>query len=72
MLVWVGLGWLADRWLETTPVFLVAGGLLGMIAFFIQVIRLSKDLAAKQKKTESRSTQGERNDPDEDRKEHGV
>lgn len=63
MLVWVGLGWLADRWLETTPVFLVIGGLLGMIAFFVQVIRLSKELSAKQKKSGESSSRRPKDDP---------
>lgn len=49
MLVYVGLGYLADRWLDTAPTFLIAGSVMGMIAFFIQVVRLSNELTAKSK-----------------------
>ena len=32
VLLWAGLGWLADRWLGTPPWFLVIGGLIGNFA----------------------------------------
>ena len=31
-LVWGGLGWLADSWLETAPWLFVAGTLMGFVA----------------------------------------
>lgn len=40
MIVWVLVGWLLDRWLETTPWLTVAGGGVGMVAFFFQMMRL--------------------------------
>lgn len=27
--VWMGIGWLVDRWLETAPWFLVGGAVIG-------------------------------------------
>ena len=47
MVVYVGIGWLVDRWQDTTPVFLIVGSVVGMVAFFVQLIRVSKDLSAK-------------------------
>lgn len=47
MVVYLGLGWIIDRWQGTTPVFLIVGSVFGMIAFFIQLIRITKDLSAK-------------------------
>lgn len=50
MVVYVGLGWLVDRWQDTTPIFLIVGGVLGMIAFFVQLLRVSHELSSRQKK----------------------
>jgi F0F1-type ATP synthase assembly protein I len=50
MVVYVGLGWLVDHWLDTTPAFLIVGGVLGMIAFFVQLLRVTHGLSASQKK----------------------
>lgn len=47
MVVYVGIGWLIDRWQDTTPVFLIIGSVIGMVAFFVQLIRVSKELSAK-------------------------
>jgi F0F1-type ATP synthase assembly protein I len=47
MVVWVGIGWLVDRWQDTTPAFLIVGSVVGMIAFFVQLIRVSKELSAR-------------------------
>lgn len=47
MVVYVGIGWLIDRWQETTPVFLIVGSVVGMVAFFAQLIRVSKELSDK-------------------------
>ena len=32
IVLWTGLGWLVDRWLGTSPWFLVVGGLIGNFA----------------------------------------
>lgn len=45
MLVYVVAGYFLDRWLETEPIFILIGSVVGMIAFFIQVVRLSKRLS---------------------------
>ena len=47
MVVYVGIGWLIDRWQDTTLVFLIVGSVVGMVAFFVQLIRVSKELSAK-------------------------
>ena len=39
-----GLGWLLDRWLVTSPWFLVAGVVLGAVVGFYQFIRLTSKL----------------------------
>lgn len=43
VLVWTGIGWLADRWLDTTP-WLVAGGavlgfVLGTYLLWLRLVR---------------------------------
>ncbi len=47
MVVYVGIGWLIDRWQDTTPIFLIVGSVVGMFAFFAQLIRVSKELSEK-------------------------
>ncbi|MDQ5846834.1 MAG: AtpZ/AtpI family protein [Acidobacteriota bacterium] len=39
-----GVGWVLDRWLQTTPWFLVGGIVLGAIAGFYQFVRLTSRL----------------------------
>jgi ATP synthase protein I len=39
-----GLGWLLDRWLETAPLFLVGGIVLGAVVGFYQFIRITSKL----------------------------
>ena len=38
------LGWLLDRWLQTSPKLIVVGVVLGAIAGFYQFIRLTSKL----------------------------
>ena len=45
MLVYVIGGYLLDRWLETEPWLLILGAVIGMIAFFVQIVKLSRDLS---------------------------
>jgi F0F1-type ATP synthase assembly protein I len=40
MVAYVAIGYFADRWLGTQPWLLVAGAVVGMIAFFVQLYRL--------------------------------
>ncbi|MDX1545564.1 MAG: AtpZ/AtpI family protein [Rhodothermales bacterium] len=42
LVFFVGLGYLLDRWLGTLPWFMLAGGLVGMVAVFIYLIRASQ------------------------------
>lgn len=51
MILYVGLGYLVDRWLDTKPAFLIVGSVVGMIAFFIQLLRVAKELSSKTKKS---------------------
>lgn len=50
MLVYVIGGYFVDRWMDTEPVFLIVGAVVGMIAFFIQIVRLTRDLNEKSRK----------------------
>ncbi len=45
MLFYVLAGYLLDRWLETEPWLLIAGAVVGMIAFLFQIIRLTRRLS---------------------------
>lgn len=49
MAVYVLGGWLMDRWLDTTPWLTVVGGLIGMVAFFIQLLRMTREMSRKDK-----------------------
>lgn len=49
MIVYVIGGYLVDRWLDTTPIFLIVGSIVGMVAFFVQIVRLTRDLNDKEK-----------------------
>ena len=40
MVTYVAIGYFADRWLGTQPWLLVAGAVVGMIAFFVQLYRM--------------------------------
>ncbi len=40
----LGLGWLLDRWLGTSPWLLVAGLVLGIVAGFYEFLRIASKL----------------------------
>ncbi len=42
MIIWAVIGYLLDRWLETTPWLTLAGVMVGMASVFVQLIRASK------------------------------
>jgi F0F1-type ATP synthase assembly protein I len=46
MVVYILLGYLADRWLGTDPWLLLAGAGLGMLAFFVQLFRIVRRMNA--------------------------
>lgn len=47
ILVWAGIGWLVDRWLDTAPWFLIAGALLGnSLGIYLMWLRSDPDRAA--------------------------
>ena len=56
ILMWTGIGWLADRWLGTGPWLLVLGGLLGNAAglYLIWVRSKGMDVAEARRAQEAR------------------
>jgi F0F1-type ATP synthase assembly protein I len=44
ILVFLGIGWLIDRYFQTAPIFLVAGVILGTIIGFYQFYRISSQI----------------------------
>ncbi len=46
VLIYVGVGFLVDTWLDTSPWGLVGGAVVGMIAFFIQLARVVRKMNA--------------------------
>jgi len=40
VLLYVGIGYLVDRWQDTSPTFLLVGAGLGMVTFFVQLVRV--------------------------------
>lgn len=42
-------GYFLDRWLGTTPWFILGGALLGMVAGFIKVVRVSAEMSERSK-----------------------
>jgi F0F1-type ATP synthase assembly protein I len=49
MVVYVIGGYLLDRWLDTAPIFLIIGSVTGMVAFFVQIVRLVRELNEREK-----------------------
>lgn len=62
MIVYVIGGYLIDRWLDTTPIFLIVGSILGMVAFFIQIVRLTRDLNEKSESKKAAKDDASRGD----------
>ena len=46
ILIGTGLGYLADRWLGTTPILLFVGLCAGFGSFVLLLVRLTRKLAA--------------------------
>lgn len=53
MLVYVLAGYLLDRWLDTAPWFILIGSAIGMVAFFMQVARMSRKMSNEGGKNEA-------------------
>ena len=45
IVVFTGGGYLLDRWLGTIPWLTVGGALIGMVAMFAQVLRISNEMS---------------------------
>lgn len=55
ILLWTGIGWLADRWLGTGPWLLVVGGLIGNAAgIYLIWLRSARMEADERRATEAR------------------
>lgn len=50
MLVYVGIGYAVDRWLDTSPKYLIIGSIAGMVSFFVQLFRLTKEMTDRENK----------------------
>jgi len=46
VLFYVGVGYWVDRWLNTSPVYLLIGSGLGIVTFFIQFYRIVKQMTS--------------------------
>ena len=46
MMLFVGIGYVVDRWLESTPWGMILGAVLGMVAVFTLVIRMAREADA--------------------------
>jgi len=43
VLVWTGIGWLGDRWLDTTPWLILAGTALGFVlGMYLAWVRITR------------------------------
>lgn len=50
MVIWIVIGVLLDRWLDTTPWFVLAGLCLGLISMCIQLVRGVKKSESREKR----------------------
>jgi F0F1-type ATP synthase assembly protein I len=55
IVTWAGIGWLLDRWLDTTPWLLLIGIVIGGAAGFYLVLLRSNRMMASASKTAGRS-----------------
>ena len=55
MMLFVGIGYVVDQWLESTPWGMILGAVLGMVAVFTLVIRMAREADAKQKAKRQKS-----------------
>ena len=51
VLFFMGLGYVVDLWLDTPPLFLIAGALVGIVMMFIQLVRAAKDMSRRSGKS---------------------
>ena len=56
MLVYVGIGYAVDRWLDTSPTYLIVGSVAGMISFFVQLFRLTNEMTARENRKKDHRT----------------
>ncbi len=45
-------GYLLDRWLETLPLLTIVGAVVGMVALFLLLFRVNRELSAKAQQKE--------------------
>lgn len=58
MIVWSVIGYLLDRWLETTPWLTLLGVLVGMVSLFIQLARAAKRSQAEEEDKKAKKQEG--------------
>ena len=46
ILICIGIGYWADRWLQTSPAFLLVGAAVGFASFVLRLVRLGRKLAS--------------------------
>jgi F0F1-type ATP synthase assembly protein I len=49
MVLFVGIGYVLDQWLDSTPWGMILGAVVGMVAVFTLVIRMAREADAKHK-----------------------
>lgn len=59
LVVGAGLGWLLDRWLHTTPIFIVIMFILGAAAGILNVMRAAAELNAEAAKHPAQAVRDE-------------
>ncbi len=53
IVVSLGIGFLVDRWLGTTPLFLIIGALFGLIGVFWQIYQIAQEASAHDEEDEA-------------------
>ncbi len=56
MVFFVGGGYLLDQWLTMTPWLTIVGACLGMVAIFVQLIRVTKEINQRPKPSKRTDT----------------
>ncbi|NNE70284.1 MAG: hypothetical protein HKN29_07950 [Rhodothermales bacterium] len=72
MLIYTGLGFLVDRWFDTEPWGLVGGAVVGMVAFFVQLVRVVREMNARSQRQAPGKSYREFDESDWDEKEGSV
>jgi F0F1-type ATP synthase assembly protein I len=58
--VYAAIGYFLDRWLDTTPWLLIAGVVMGLVAVFARIYRVSLEIKKQTQKAGSNEESGKR------------